>query len=902
MTGLGRDDFGQFFGAVNGGHRPFSWQLELLDHLCDTGRWPHVLSAPTGAGKSSAVDVHIFASALSALGRAPRIPRRLAVVVNRRGLVDSHAQHADALRAALASEGGVVGAVAAALAPLSLRGEPLGLVSLRGGMAPDSSWLDDPGACYVISATPDMWGSRLLFRGYGSTRYAWPREAGLLGFDSVLLLDESHLNRQLHQTASDVARIIHRGEARVGVPGLQVTTMTATPPPLDAETVVIGVDAVRLDDPRDDPLRVRLTRTKTVEYQAVPSWPTRAGPASDAYIDALAQAARDVRAGVHPAEAVSGTVGCFVNRVDTAIRLAQLLAHDVGEHGVACWVGRMRPMDLDELRDRNPGLFTVRGDDTVTYLVATQTVEVGVDIDLAGLVTELADGSALTQRFGRVNRLGRRDTSRVRVIGPVEIAGDTPPYLEADLAAARAWVHGREQAGGVAPVQISADPAPVPDISRLALSDLSSGHARVLAHTSSNLFAEPDLAFWLRDDLEPDTEPVSFVVRADLPDDDSSAIAMLEAAAPTAAEAFPVRIGVARQLLSTILGSEPGTGEPPARCFRWRDRAVQQLVDELTTRPGDVLIVDEGHRLTRRRVVVADAETVERFPLGKGEGVIDVVIRGRTRAHDDLLDALSDAAAEDVQETFEQYQDLLELPTPIAAQVVIPVPDQGSGTLPWAVLLAPDSLPGDAEIRQEWTTHRAAVGLEAHQQAVADQARTIAERIGLATDIANTLISAGLHHDDGKADTRFQRDVLGAPPGVLLAKSAGNAQQVRRRRMGSGLPPGWRHEQLSAALVWARADQSVDAHLVTRLVGTSHGRGRPFFPHGARPADGNQPGGRLLSGSDPDVWPAAFDLFETGAGWDDVLVGTSDCLSEWGCAYLEALLRAADCTVSKAGS
>ena len=39
-------------------------------------------------------------------------------------------------------------------------------------------------------------------------------------------------------------------------------------------------------------------------------------------------------------------------------------------------------------------------------VVATQTLEVGIDVDFADLVTELAPASSLAQRFGRVNRLG----------------------------------------------------------------------------------------------------------------------------------------------------------------------------------------------------------------------------------------------------------------------------------------------------------------------------------------------------------------------------------------------------------------------------------------------------------------------------------------------------------------
>src|SRR6202044_593497 len=59
---------------------------------------------------------------------------------------------------------------------------PLLTARLRGGSVPSRSWRDNPAACAVLCATPDMWGSRLLFRGYGISSAAAAREAGLLAF------------------------------------------------------------------------------------------------------------------------------------------------------------------------------------------------------------------------------------------------------------------------------------------------------------------------------------------------------------------------------------------------------------------------------------------------------------------------------------------------------------------------------------------------------------------------------------------------------------------------------------------------------------------------------------------------------------------------------------------------
>ena len=98
------DEFDEFFAAVNHGREPYAWQRALLRQVVTTGRWPDAVVAPTGAGKSSVLEVHVFAVAMT---HAPgwegaRAPRRLWHVVGRRALVDDMASRAEAVFGQLA--------------------------------------------------------------------------------------------------------------------------------------------------------------------------------------------------------------------------------------------------------------------------------------------------------------------------------------------------------------------------------------------------------------------------------------------------------------------------------------------------------------------------------------------------------------------------------------------------------------------------------------------------------------------------------------------------------------------------------------------------------------------------------------------------------------------------------
>ncbi|MDP9433709.1 MAG: type I-U CRISPR-associated helicase/endonuclease Cas3 [Actinomycetota bacterium] len=909
---LTRSDFAAFFAAVRPGQVPFAWQERLLDDLLANASWPDRIAAPTGTGKTAVVDVHVFACALMGWGAARRLPRRLSVVVDRRVVVDSHHEHAMRVAEELAgATSGVLEAVAEGLRRLRPAPDeavpPVITARLRGGAPPPRGWLDQPESCQVLVATPDMWGSRLLLAGYGSSPRAWPREAGLLAYDGVLVVDEAHLSQQLLLTARRVGALLTACARPLPVPGLQVVEATATPGAPDACRSV-GVEPSDLDG--DPTLADRLTRSKPVTLLPT-AWPLPGqGPARARAVAQLVAALADLR------RDAQGTVGCVLNRVATAVDVAAAL-RGKGLR-VQLLVGRLRPADVVRLHAAYPGLLTVEGNCEVDVLVATQTVEVGVDLDLDGLVTELAPGSALAQRAGRVNRLGRREQGRIVVAVPAAGLSDraeTAPYTKKDLEASLAWLNDvAAEPDGMAPWQLRTSSPPATAARRILLQRPELADSWQWATTSEDLFAQPDRQLWLADDLEPELD-VGFVVRSGLPADPAEALPLLRECRPRAYETFPVSLQTARQVLERL----------DAPVYLERAGEVSPLGDA-PLRPGDLLLLPDDVPLLRGGVV--DAEGTElasdvfdddprdaTLRLGaasrldpadapddvrpllerilRDAGQVDVwTLQGKRELADDL-DRLADLLPQQqLAQAVRGCSELLSTGRAADADLVLLDVTGEAADEPRTHLMIIDRrrVMADEDIRQTWTRAEVAVPLDAHQRAVAARTRLSAEVLGLPPEIVRALELAGLHHDDGKTDERFQR-LLGAETQPLAKSGRRSLRAQREAESQADLPRRWRHEQLSALLAHEALAADPQRDLAVRLAGTTHGHGRTGFLHTS--AD------LLPEGHEQAA--AARALFDLG-DWDALVEATDGLYGVWGCAYLEAVLRAADGRVSAEGS
>lgn len=413
MADLAVSDFPLFFEEVTG-HEPFLWQVELTERLAK-GHIPKVIDVPTGFGKTSAI--HCWAFALAVTSEMPSVPRRLSFVVDRRLIVDAAWEEGESLSARLessleAGDVGPVGAVAQRLVSMHAdrRMPALQVVRMRGGVTWESRWLARPDAPALIVGTVDQFGSRLLFRGYSASDRMRPIDAALLGLDSWLVIDEAHIAEPLVRTASAVATYQTTTDESLPVKSLQVTLMSATPSP--AETT-LQADLEKETSSRAflraaEQARNRLSAEKPAVLVDIEDLSEEKIRRWHEGSTKLGQALAELARGTHEEARV---VGVIANTIATA-RSAHARLEQAGEQAILL-IGRCRAYERERLLAEWLPLISVGAQRSSEYLrlfvVATQTVEVGANLDFDTIVTESAPLPSLIQRFGRVNRLGVRE-------------------------------------------------------------------------------------------------------------------------------------------------------------------------------------------------------------------------------------------------------------------------------------------------------------------------------------------------------------------------------------------------------------------------------------------------------------------------------------------------------------
>jgi CRISPR-associated endonuclease/helicase Cas3 len=626
---LAPTQFSDFFLAL-WQQAPFPWQQRLAQQVCADG-WPDALDLPTASGKTAAIDIALFHLALQAeRGAARMAPLRILLVVDRRLVVDSAFERAERIARRLASaDGGVLRTVADALRRIGGDDRPVHVARLRGGVPREPDWARSPAQPTVVISTVDQVGSRLLFRGYGVSDSMRPVHAGLLSSDVLLLLDEAHLSQPFAETLDWVQRYRRQPWAEVEPGPFTVVRLSATLPD-DAEAGAgSGGAPFRLatDDRGHAALGARLEAHKRAALQLAKA--SLSDPAK------LASKFAEAAAALGEKMPDAQVIAVVVNRVGLARAVHEaLLARCKTPEGagadVELLIGRARPLDSRRLvetllprmraQDRQDGARRL-------FVVATQCVEAGADLDFDGLVTQIAPLDCLRQRFGRLDRLGRHGESRAVILAASDDIGyraSDPIYGEASRAT---WEWLKQIGGKAAVIDFGIDHLPLPPADQLAalLAPRASApvllpaYVDALAQTSPRPGADPEVALFLHGPAAGPAE-VQIVWRADLAPDDLAdqerCIEIVASCPPSALEAVSVPLGAARRWLERLAGKQAveqedltdveGTPDvdplrdklsTQAMALRWLgpEHADTRPIGPRDLRPGELIVVPASH-------------------------------------------------------------------------------------------------------------------------------------------------------------------------------------------------------------------------------------------------------------------------------------------------------------------
>jgi len=603
---------------------PFPWQERLAARVIDHG-WVAVpedddsenvvIDLPTASGKTTVLDIALFHLIHQLERKKERTaPLRLFFIVDRRIVVDGAFQHARRLADKLAeATGGPLKQAKELLCDHFEVERPVHVSVMRGGLFRDDGWTRSPVQPTICVSTVDQVGSRLLFRGYGVSPSMRPIHAGLVANDSLLLIDEAHLSEPFLQTLQRVRQLTRESsESPLTQRPLQFVRMSATNAESDSEPFRID------DDDRNHPvLRPRLEASKPAAFDkvkvdkdnareadrqfcrtAVSHALRLAGLDSDGEDAPVAKKRRKEKVASETLKPAH-VIGVVVNRVRTAREIHQLLFNELcpddedGKADVILLTGRIRPFDRDELFFRKPihgrpgWLSWIAADreqqpDHPVFVVATQTVEVGADISFDALVTEAAPLDCLRQRFGRLDRLGRRKKSVAVILGrstAVAKTADDPIYGPA-IGTTWRWLNEIAEGSGKSKsvdFGLNAMEGHLSKLPAKSLLDmlaprrdapfLQKPYAEIWSRTNPAPAADPDVARFLHgnDSRPPD---VQVIWRADLLNHDEeergsqleqqylsdyvNAVALLP---PTRMEACSVPVGELRRLLNRRSGS-----------------------------------------------------------------------------------------------------------------------------------------------------------------------------------------------------------------------------------------------------------------------------------------------------------------------------------------------------------
>jgi len=834
-------------------------------------------------GKTSIIHLWTLALRYQIKEGTPRLPTRLVYVVDRRTVVDQATDVAQRVQDNLDN-----------LPETGLPKQWLSVSTLRGQLADNREWAFDPARPAVIIGTVDMIGSRLLFSGYRSSFKCRPLDAGLLGQDTLLVLDEAHLS---HSFEKLIRALSDRGEFQKnqGMP-MRVMCMSATVGGDDPKRFKLKPEEDLEGDPARNPIIQRYAAKKRLLLEP----PTERNKIRDAV----------VKAALESVKTASARVVVFTQKPTDADEIAKAIRKRLPEGGVEVLTGTMRGIERDELIEKPVLKRFLDGDETPedtsgkqpAFLVSTSAGEVGFDLNADHMVCDAAPLDSMIQRLGRVNRRGYGD-AKIRVFAAKaedkaktkkktkKSPGKKHTFETATAAALTCLQRLAKNEDGTLDAspkaadqlrrdltneELQAALSPKPDTVELTDILLDAWSMTTIA---GQMPGRPAVAPWLRglSDDEPQTT-IAWRAELDVPGFgelettdleewfDSHRILpheTLTVPTSTAADWILSRWGKLSAELQATVGERPCIVDHAGL----QVPTMKSLVDELkrkrtdSIRSSDIILPASFGGIQRREGLL-DPNAPQTGPSGGSQSdpptAADVADE---RERHRLLRSVIDGVEMERTLVGTAPQDRGKF-----AQFTLDLPGEGDSALQ-LVSLVPKRQ------RAEYLTD--AQPLQHHVSLVERYAREIAERLPPSENIfSEPLRLAAKWHDNGKSRERWQQAAGRSPDDPPLGKSRGPLRRIAG---------GYRHE-------FGSLREFADAHhgkisedvfdLAMHMIAAHHGRGRPHFPKG-----GFDPDERAKSAQIAIETVRRFARLQRRYGY-------------WRLAWLENLLRCADAMAS----
>lgn len=439
-----QSEAGEFFASsflALTGYPPMPWQTRLFRTHFLSGDLPGAVNIPTGLGKTAVMAIWLIGLAWQIRTQAmPSLPRRLVYVVDRRAVVDQSTTFAETLRKNLATP--KAHDLCAFLGFAECRKLPIS--TLRGQFVDNREWLEDPSRPAIVVGTVDMIGSRLLFEGYGASRKMRPYHAGLLGADTLVLLDEAHLVPPFEALLATIASEPHVYSARAKedrkrIPEFKLLPLSATN--RSSSTSVFALEARDYDDAVDEGAkrtRKRLDAVKCLRIETAGAKNLLQTIVERAW-EISGKGENDVRCLIYCDKRDDAQKVCdaLLDRLATHARTDskkakgedkeqyEIRVATAAQNRIELFVGARRVHERRQAQKRLEVLGFLADSESshgsATFLVATSAGEVGVDLDADHLVCDLVAWERMVQRFGRVNRRGKVSSDIVVVAPPPEV-------------------------------------------------------------------------------------------------------------------------------------------------------------------------------------------------------------------------------------------------------------------------------------------------------------------------------------------------------------------------------------------------------------------------------------------------------------------------------------------------